>query len=49
MATPKVAANNSIPDTITDGIDVASAVCTDVVLSFPSIRSDLYLVVIKIA
>ena len=49
MATPNVAANNPIPETIIEGIEAASAVRIEIFLSFPSIRWDLYLVVIKIA
>ena len=41
--------NFHAPDIIMDGIDVSRAVVTAVLLSLPSERSFLYLVVIKIA
>lgn len=48
-ATPNVAANSPIPDTMIDGIEDESAVMTLSFLSFPERRSDLYLVVMSIA
>ena len=48
-ATPNVAENRPIPDTMIEGIEVASAVFMELTLSFPSILSFLYLVVINIA
>ena len=40
-ATPKVAANSPMPETMMDGMDEESAVVTAERLSAPSIRSDL--------
>jgi hypothetical protein len=48
-ATPNVAANRPIPDTMIDGTDAARAVVIDSLLFAPPIRSLLYRVVIKIA
>ena len=48
-ATPNVAANSPIPETMIDGIEVDSAVTTEPLLSDPPIRSALYRVVIRIA
>ena len=48
-ATPNVAANSPVPETIIEGIEDESAVTTASCLFLPDCRSDLYLVVMSIA